>query len=247
MSSLLRTDIPASLNLYRSIDPRRVVTKRIVTSGVVCPKPLWLYWVKVWSKDISQMVIPVRVEAPDGGWTDIDNVIDEDLSTRAHIIALGEQFTKFLYIYLDRSVETQSIVINCEILGDSHTVVLIGVRCGGSWVQVNAADCENNVWTDIVVPGNRFIDAAYIKAYNDAEGFRHFYVYELRFYCYLNTYLELRNGFSKAGSKPVFELWPKDKHSETMVFSKPMRFNKGLFASFGPAGSFVEFGYVPDY
>jgi len=247
MLNSVPTDTPVLSNLCRSIDPHRVVTKRVVTSGVVYRKPLWLCWVKVYCPTASQWGVPDEAQDPDASWRGEENAIDEDLSSSASVLLAPGESSGYLVGVLSVPCKISGIASNVYSVVDNTAKVWAQVWYSNAWVFIGSKIHSNNEWEEILFSYALLSNKIAIKVQSLIEGsYNYFRVNEFRFIVRLKTYLELKNGFS-SNAGILFELDPAGSLSEHIVFTKPIRFSKGLFASFGPSGSSAEFGYVPDY
>lgn len=245
MSILQVTDTPVLLNSYRSIDPKRIVTKRISTSGVVYSNPCWLYWMKVYCPKVTQWLVPDEGQDPDNRWFGEHFTVDENLVTGSVCFIDALSLTEFLVLKSDSSVFYNGIAINCLHTGQLYANVRFYYDEGGVLTYDSSKNCLELAWETMVFSKPVYSDMAAVKIYNstglDAQLM---HIYELRFIIILPTQLELRDNYTKVGL-PKVELSPKWEDVEHIVFNEPIKFNKALYATLKPAGSYAEFGFVP--
>lgn len=247
MLNLVPTDTPVSSNLCRSIDPSRIVTKRVVTSGVVYPKPLWLCWAKIYCGSISQWVVPDEIQDPDSEWFSEPCAADENLATVAVTEIDYNEVTGYLVGILSTSHKVTGIAVYPYFGSIVDMRLYFSVWDGAVWIDFGRDICPDGEWSEYLFSGEYVTDKIAVRLTHREGGGPYLAgIYELRFIARVDTYLQLKNGFS-SNAGILFELDPAGRRSECVVFTKPIRFNKGLFASFGPVGSYAEFGYVPDY
>lgn len=245
-----QTDTPASHNSYRSIDPKRVVIKRISTSGVVYPKSCWLLWVKVYCPKVTQWIVPDNMFDPEGDWLNEDVAADENLLTFSQSVKDSKLGTKDLVLTLTTSIWFNGIVIYPEtkkILESYNSLVYFYYWNGASYVQFFGRLCPSKEWfiASIVEPIKANKASVIFWNWTDFDSVL-LRVYEIRFIYILDTKLLLRNGFTSQG-RAIIDICPKWDNVENIIFKKQVKFNKGIYANLAPAGSYAEFGFIPDY
>ncbi len=227
------------------IEPENLVYKRLTASGVVCPKPCWLYKYRVSANPFYRDVKPSGFIDIYTDWTDEEKAYDVSTLSYAYtsIGALAWSST-LLYSH------TGNLCIcgmKIKTWSDSGGITSMRVR-----LRKTGED-------DTVFVGAPPTDGYKILEFDTAKRFDNLEVkfqggfigapfepriYDITYKAVNQGLVVLYNGFTKADER-IADIISGVKLSGNIVFRHPVSFNKSLYAHFQLQTDYAEFLYLP--
>ena len=241
------TDIVCLRNSYPFIDPDKFIFKRLTSSGIVYPKPCWVYWYGLGYEVLWEWVVARLVMSPVGGWYEINKAADNSISTYAYASVLQGQSSNVLRFYATLNQMVSRIrVYTYNPDGRLSKMVLTRWYGGGSEL-LNEDTPPVLGWKTITVSPPKTFDYLHVSfSVHPGAGTVEVRVYEVEFSLRIKSLLWLINGFHK-NDDVIMDLGTEIKNVSDCVLKQPVFFSKGLYVAMSPDTTRAEVLYVPVY